>query len=216
MDKKYIQENEIDIKYLRGQLAEDELEQFEIYLMEHPDCLESIEIVSVFNETVSEGMNIRQRDGQAVNYLIATKQKFWSSLRVAAIFLAGIGFMNIYSNIAPEQGDTRIAYLSQLRSGNDYESIATINLPKSGFRFFSDQKFVIVVRTDDQSASSFEGLISSLDDQREISLGTIKPDQFGDVVLALNTRRFPAGKYRLRLMNKSNVSFEQVFKTEIE
>ncbi len=47
MDKKYIQENEIDIKYLRGQLADDELEQFEVYLMENPEYLESLEIDSL-------------------------------------------------------------------------------------------------------------------------------------------------------------------------
>ncbi len=47
MDKKYIQENEIDIKYLRGQLAEDELEQFEGYLMEHPEYLDALELDSV-------------------------------------------------------------------------------------------------------------------------------------------------------------------------
>lgn len=47
MDKKYIQENEIDIKYLRGQLSDDELELFEIYLMENPEYLDTLEVDSV-------------------------------------------------------------------------------------------------------------------------------------------------------------------------
>jgi len=42
MDKKYIEENEIEIRYIRNQLTPKELEQFEVYLMENPDSVEAV------------------------------------------------------------------------------------------------------------------------------------------------------------------------------
>ena len=44
MDKKYIEENEIGIKYLRNQLSDKELEEFEVYLTENPGLIETLEL----------------------------------------------------------------------------------------------------------------------------------------------------------------------------
>jgi hypothetical protein len=50
MDKKYIEDNEIEIKYLRNQLNDEELEAFEIYLMEHPAALDSIDVSDLLDQ----------------------------------------------------------------------------------------------------------------------------------------------------------------------
>jgi len=44
MDKKYIEENEIEIKYLRNQLSDKELEEFEVYLMDNPKLIDRLEL----------------------------------------------------------------------------------------------------------------------------------------------------------------------------
>lgn len=44
MDKKYVDDNNIKRKYLRGLLAEDELVKFEIYLMDNPELVEELEL----------------------------------------------------------------------------------------------------------------------------------------------------------------------------
>jgi len=52
MDRKYIEENEIEIKYLRNQLSDKELESFEGYLMENPEVLELLELDQVFSDNL--------------------------------------------------------------------------------------------------------------------------------------------------------------------
>jgi len=54
MDKIYIDENQIEIKYLRGQLSDKELEMFEVYLMENPSVLERLELEQVFTQTLKD------------------------------------------------------------------------------------------------------------------------------------------------------------------
>jgi len=54
MDKIYIDENQIEIKYLRGQLSDKELEMFEVYLMEDPSVLERLELEQVFTQTLKD------------------------------------------------------------------------------------------------------------------------------------------------------------------
>ncbi|MFT6403170.1 MAG: hypothetical protein ACJA2D_002495 [Pseudohongiellaceae bacterium] len=48
MDKRYIEENEIEVKYLRNQLDPDELEEFEVYLMENPEMVDELKLDEVF------------------------------------------------------------------------------------------------------------------------------------------------------------------------
>ncbi len=54
MDRKYIEENEIEIKYLRNQLTPEQLEEFEVYLMENPEAIEGLELIETLGsiETV--------------------------------------------------------------------------------------------------------------------------------------------------------------------
>lgn len=52
MDRKYIDENEIEIRYLRNQLTPQELEEFEVCLMENEDLLERLEIQQALHETL--------------------------------------------------------------------------------------------------------------------------------------------------------------------
>lgn len=47
MDKKIIDDNDIERRYLQGKLTPEELEQFETYLMTHPDLVTQLELDSV-------------------------------------------------------------------------------------------------------------------------------------------------------------------------
>ena len=43
MDKKYIAEHQLVDRYVQGRLSGDELSNFEVYLLDHPELLDDIE-----------------------------------------------------------------------------------------------------------------------------------------------------------------------------
>ncbi len=54
MDKKYIADNNIGSKYLRGLLSADEIVQFECYLLDKPELAEQLELDAVFFEVMPQ------------------------------------------------------------------------------------------------------------------------------------------------------------------
>ncbi len=50
MDKGYIEQHDIAQKYLLGKLSLNELEAFEVYLMDNPDAIEELHLDTIFIE----------------------------------------------------------------------------------------------------------------------------------------------------------------------
>ena len=124
MDKKYIEENEIEIKYLRHQLSEQELEEFEVYLMENPEALETLELDSVFS--ASEFPKTEKFSGfftkfrQPMNPVFATF--FFAMVAVVFVFVP--------SSTDNDMTAVYVVELENLRSSSQLENTNRLSIEK--------------------------------------------------------------------------------------
>ena len=95
MDKQYIDDNDIGIKYLRKQLTPQETEEFEIYLMEHPEMVEALELDSLLDSSVASDVQ-----NTTTNFVRATSERKFTNLAMSfglgmvAMYLFSGGFEN--------------------------------------------------------------------------------------------------------------------------
>lgn len=124
MDKKYMQENEIAIKYLRNQLSDKELEAFEVYLIENPEVLETLELDSFFS--ASEFPKTEKFSGfftkfrQPMNPVFATF--FFAMVAVVFVFVP--------SSTDNDMTAVYVVELENLRSSSQLENTNRLSIEK--------------------------------------------------------------------------------------
>ena len=73
MDKKYIEENGIVTKYLRGQLTPEETSEFEAYFLDKPEIIEQLELDSILIKNTGRAFENLQRAGIRNRWLNLTQ-----------------------------------------------------------------------------------------------------------------------------------------------
>ena len=228
MDKKYIEENEIGVKYLRNQLASEELEEFEVYLMENPSLLYDLASDEVLANNLSklevslDGATNGEID--YVNKTLVCKKFGWFDLSwlnagaLACTFLAGAFAMGLYERLLPQPANSKVIHLSVMRGEQSEDLVSTVKLPKVSFSRFSKQRFIVIFGTASQAQESMRARVTNLASIKTIELGRVRADEFGDVILNLKVNRFPPARYRVELFKDNEVSpsFDQVFETKLE
>ena len=118
MDKKYMQENEIAIKYLRNQLSDKELEAFEVYLIENPEVLETLELDSFFS--ASEFPKTEKFSG----FFTKFRQAINPNPVFATLFFAMVAavFVFVPSGIENDMTAVYVVELENLRSSSQIEN----------------------------------------------------------------------------------------------
>jgi hypothetical protein len=146
MDKKYIEDNEIEIKYLRNQLSDDELEAFEIYLMEHPEFLETLELNSLFLESEFE-------EAENLSGFLAKFKQFFNPMfatAFTAFAIAATVFVFVPGNSKNDMTAAYVIELENLRSSSQLENTNRIyrdkidQSKKIGVIFFLPEEYPIV------------------------------------------------------------------------
>lgn len=118
MDKRYIEENEIEIKYLRNQLNPDELEAFEVYLMENPEYLETLELDSLL--LTSEFEENKKPSG-----LFTKLKQFFNPMFATALttlVIATTVFVFVPNNSDNDLTEVYVVELENLRSSSQLEN----------------------------------------------------------------------------------------------
>ncbi len=203
MDKKYVEENEIEIKYLRNQLTPEELEEFEVYLMENPEMLESVKLDSVIELALNE------RSTKGLDVVKSKNDMFMSWLKLPALkgpafFLVGAFIMGMFlNNIEPNSQVTRIAYLSESR-GFEKQSNAGVKFefPMKSFNFWSRDQLLLVIDSGLKANTEYAMQIS-----KEDKFGNLKvysnminrSDQLGNLIIPILARKYPVGDYLIGL-----------------
>ncbi len=111
MNQKYIEDNDIVIKYLRKQLTDQELEAFEVYLMENPQALEMLEVEQALVDSVGDAT---KPEASFANWLsrFADWQKglaFFASGAAASLLASAMIFS---SNQTLSTYESQVVYLS--------------------------------------------------------------------------------------------------------
>ena len=214
MDKKYIEDNEIEIKYLRNQLSSQELEEYEVYLMENPEALEEIELSVVLEgsvKTVDE------------NTVLDKLEKYWplkrivsSGVVIASIFAGGMFIGSTFQH-AELSNLNEIQYLSTTRGIADDFNRVEYKFTENEFGILSNSYFAMVISAGSEGGQEFETVIyrESVEQQSDdvmLKLASIS-DARGDVSLLLPVRRFPPANYKVELLiNNSGAKEAKTFR----
>jgi hypothetical protein len=152
MDKSYIEENEIEIKYLRNQLTADELEAFEVYLMENPEFLETLELDSLL--LTSEFADVEKPSKLFVKFKRFFKPVFATAFTAVAIAATVIVFAP--SNSEHDLAAAYVVELENLRSSSPLENTNRRYLDKVGEPNQIDLTFVLPDEYPSEAVKLFE------------------------------------------------------------
>ena len=139
MDKQYIQDNEIEIKYLRNQLTPEEVEEFEVYLMENPEAIENIELIEMIANTDVSATEAKSSFTDWVASCLRPLPVF----AVVSAFLMGNLLPIVWTN-SDTPGIAQIAYLADSRNSNSEINIQAAYLfPNSSFNSSSGDRAIL-------------------------------------------------------------------------
>ena len=194
MNKKYIEDNNIDVKYLRNQLNDEELEGFEVYLIEHPEMVEQLELDDVLKANLSTRKYLTSRRIYFPNLL---NPNFWS--HIAAF---GIGAFSIFTMLSMVNGGNsyetskfkNIVYLSETRSSKSDATEIFVSKNANDFIMLvleTDVKPSVVV--DVSLISQETGLIAF---QSELEVNAL-----GEILAPIALAKITEGFYRINVSN---------------
>ncbi|MFQ3244254.1 MAG: hypothetical protein ACI9SP_000881 [Arenicella sp.] len=224
MDKRYIEENEIEIKYLRNQLNPEELEEFEVYLMENPEMVESLRLSQLMIDT---NLNSIKTDEKAIYGFLGlifsnTGLRLIGSysLGVLTAGVLTIFFANNWSG-THAQPFTQIAYLSQTRAlVESDDSIPVFEFAQQSFNASSQDKIVLSLDLGLMGEGEFGLVIRgpyNRKNEAEIleSIDRIKSDSLGNITLVMPVKLFEPSVYEIEIEGDS-FEEEMFYKFKLE
>jgi hypothetical protein len=210
MDKKYIEENEIEIKYLRNQLSDTELERFEEYLMENPKALEQVSLDAMLQENLGKVKHRELNSETSIGW-------FRSLLRNRVVTSAtafGIGAL-VVSLFQFEERDrsgletAEIIYLFQTRGlVGSGDQLVKVDLSAGGSGQIEEGRFVMVLDLPKTIVGSVDVVVESIDKSlasRQFIKRAI-PSELGTITLLLKKSNYSRGIYEIKIYDTSDTT----------
>jgi hypothetical protein len=217
MDKRYIEENEIGLKYLKGQLTNEQLEQFEIYMMDNPDILDDLNL----DQLMIKGSSV-SHTAESPFKLSFIRSLFgdWRLVNSLASFALGLVAMAMFSIERVSVNSVEIQYLVAQDSvrGSDDSPVVEFEFLKASFQSSSQDQFVLVVEPNTIKKERFKVTISRLEKSEKtdmiVEVNGIITNSQGRVALTLRVNDFTPGEYLVELDSTSTKkSINTRFKT---
>jgi len=205
MDKKYIEENEIEIKYLRNQLSEKELEEFEVYLMEYPEAIADLRLDEILTINASSSVD-RVISFASICRMFSLKK----SLAYIATYALGVASVLL---LLPSKNNNetmkgldvnQVVYLTSTRSSNDH--VYAISIDKSTEPSSGMDLAMLVIDVDAPSLGiATIGLLS--EDTRSLVFSReIEVTSQGEILFALPLTGLELQNYKLEVRYKGATS----------
>lgn len=198
MDRKYIEENDIAGRYLRGQLTPEETIEFEVYLIDNPELIKELEMDTVFLKTMPY---IDQLPGKRVYKRGWFSTIVWqASLATIAVCLVAIQIYLFTVNGKSEYqiGIPEHAYLDTVRS-------VPMDEPVSVELFDYHNELELIHPVTDHSVSKYRIAINessgnkeALDGKDELIIDTYL-QKSGEIKVSLPINLVPAGRYLIKI-----------------
>lgn len=202
MDKKYIEENEIEIKYLRNQLSDKELEEFEVYLLENPEVFDSLSIEAVLVEQTS-----------AVSSNTKKLKKTWAF--IPATLAVGLSVLLVSLSIgftfhSFQQGDKELE-LYAVRGDNEFIPTLERTIGQKYWPLKSDITLKAQVSNSQSfSSAQIEKLEPDSVNYKEVKFySDIKVLDTGDIEIDIDLGQLVNGRYRLVLKQNDEVGTDK-------
>lgn len=201
MDRQYIDENDIVIKYLKNQLSDEELEVFEVYLMNNPDLIDQVFIDEQFLKSAMYSAGTNKRQISYLRYIKESLAWFVGGSVVTATMMIVFTNTGSLTSIA----DVDVHYLAEnqdLRGGLDGSSATKKINPKGAVFVLETGRISQKV----ERVSFYKGE----SDTPFLTIQNIKTDDLGDITLFVGRDKMASGPYRAETLfegSKKEFSF---------
>lgn len=207
MTEKYIRENDVINRYCQRKLSAEEIEMFEVYLLDKPSLIEQLEANQILMNTIPHvtGFDLKT----------SKEKRHWIPWSFAVCATAASVLLSILYFTAPSSGvigNLDIYYLSSARSATaDDESMLRLRLDKE------IDTFVLVLPSTEPEGTNFSISLAKLNDQALILSEEKRINDLGEIYLPVNADLLSEGQYELRYSakNKKNTQIRTVFTVEL-
>jgi hypothetical protein len=220
MDKRYIEENEIGLKYLKGQLTNEQLEQFEIYMMDNPDILDDLNV----DQLMIKGSSVSHKaDSPFKLSFIRSLFGDWRLVNSLASFALGLVAMAMFSIERVSVNSVEIQYLVAQDSvrGSDDSPTVEFEFDKASFSTFSSDQFAVIVDAPSLDVSEYKvEVFSAGESTRKLikDIESLVVNSESRIVLLLKVSDFKPGDYEVQISRHDRANQESanaLFRTSI-
>lgn len=220
MDKRYIEENEIGLKYLKGQLTNEQLEQFEIYMMNNPDILDDLNM----EQLMVDGSSVSHKAEPAFKLsFIRSLFGDWRLVNSLASFALGLVAMAMFSieRVSVNSVEMQYLVLQDTVRGSDEMPSVQFEFDKASFTTFSPDQFAVIVDAPSLDVSEYKVEVFSVGEgSRKLKkdYGSLAANSESRIVLLLKVSDFKPGDYEVQISRHDRANQESakaLFRTSI-
>ncbi len=197
MNKEYIEQHEIAHRYLAGSLCAEEIEQFEVYLMEHPQMLEELELNSIIKTHASA---YKPKITSTSKWRSLFTQPLYVSFSTAVVSLFCFAmFLTIadihFSPTSTNHAKTSLIYLETQRSSSPLGSATDINIKEA------NELLVFSMSVSAEPNQQFDVFIKSSNGSMVATLNG-SGNEYGDLVVSIVSDQLATGSYEVTAIAK--------------
>ena len=224
MDKNYIEQNAIDTKYLRNQLTPEQSEEFEVYLLDHPEMLEQLELDAVLGSELPDVASVKSQ-AVSLSSWFAPAGVVTGFLASSLCFTVFASFMLAGSPLAPAPH----MYADITRGVALSDTTTLFELDQRNFEFFGKFRkdhFVLSLDTSSIPPATYRAQVSS--NLAESSTVAATPAVLAETVLQIKpyqaatftllAHSYPPGAYKItlsKLAETDGQAYEFYFRTKV-
>ncbi|MFC3122761.1 hypothetical protein [Agaribacter flavus] len=211
MSREQIEQNNIAMRYLRKQLSADDEAEFEAYLLEHPELIESLEVDAVFTKHI-------QATQQVVNLKEHRLKKMFASHALTA-FGSAAACALFFLTVQPSPEDTfdyAAGSLQEIVFEGDYRNFGvTQEKSKNTANVTTMSDFVVLkmpVSADFDIQNQAYVVITQADSDEElVRVENLQVSEFGDVALVLPYAFAQRKNLQIKLYNRETNTLDAEF-----
>ena len=186
--------------YIQNKLSDTETEQLELYLTDHPDILEDLEMDIMFKQGITE-LKAQEKKSKPFAFLDFLSSKKLIPLHLLAYGLVGFLLFNTFNNKEITQNSSATFIELEKQRGLDTSTIEVQTAANKSLvlRFFPDSM-----------TEKYSLILNSETSNQKIEFKDLQADDFGSITVTMNNSKELSGKWEV-LLNSNTLNTEQIF-----
>lgn len=191
--KEQVENGDIANRYLQGQLSPEETMAFEIYLLEHPELLEQLNIDQVFIDAIGS-VDIQKTDNTEESKSTSFWPNFkWLGLGAIGAYVSVALFSMLMTNSVMMNVD-RVVYVETVRSSDPVQKRIRLS--------DKDERMVLMLSTSFDQEGPFDVSIVRVDTNQVVAeFKGVPKTETDDIAIIVDSGLFEVGGYNFELVN---------------
>lgn len=190
MDRDYIDRHDVTHRYVHGGLSAEEMAEFEVFLMDHPDVLEQVQLEQVMRT----GLRTQQQEKPSA---FSGRLGKWMWSWPTAVATTFVVFMASYLALSPKElaPNMPVMYVHEYRSAN-LENLNAVVLDE-----IHHSHVLLVLQPGNMQASQFQlSIISEVSGAPLITQQNVSISPTGDITVPVAVNNITRGRYQVVLV----------------